>query len=76
MLQMYYLYWPLLINSSEDLEVRVAALTVLMLSRPTLSHFYNLMLFMLQEHNPHLRHFWYTTLHSLVKTHYPCYRHM
>jgi hypothetical protein len=76
MLQMYHLYWPLLTNSSEHLEVRVAALTVLILFRPTSTRLYNVMLSMMHEQDPHLKHFWYTTLHSLVHTRHPCYRHL
>jgi hypothetical protein len=75
-LQTYHLYWPLLTNTSEDMELRVAALMTLALSQPTLARFHSLMLFMRQEQNPHLRHFWYTTLHSLAHTHYPCYSHL
>ncbi|PNF30690.1 hypothetical protein B7P43_G06086 [Cryptotermes secundus] len=74
--QAHYLYWPLLTNSSEHLEVRVAALTVLILSKPISTHLYNVMLFMMHERDPHLKHFWYTTLHSLVHTRHPCYRHL
>ncbi|KDR09150.1 uncharacterized protein LOC110838941 isoform X2 [Zootermopsis nevadensis] len=74
--QVYHLYWPLLTNRSEYLEVRVAAFTMLVLSRPTLARFHNLMLILRQEQNPHLRHFWYTTLHSLAHTHCPCYSHL
>jgi len=75
-LQVYHLYWPLLTNCSEDLEVRVVALTMLVLGQPSGTHLYNLMLFMQQERNAHLRHFWRTTLHSLARSQHPCHIHM
>jgi hypothetical protein len=76
LLQVYHLYWPLLTNCSEDLEVRVVALTMLVLGQPSGTHLYNLMLFMEQECNAHLRHFWHTTLHSLAHSQHPCHIHM
>ncbi|KAK7871920.1 hypothetical protein R5R35_009724 [Gryllus longicercus] len=67
------LYWPILANRSEHLEMRVAALTMLILAKPTHSNFVNLLWFMQSEHNAHLLHFYYTTLESLIETQYPCY---
>ncbi|XP_069680724.1 vitellogenin isoform X2 [Periplaneta americana] len=74
--QMYRLYMPILVNRSEELEMRVAALTMLVVSQPTLTRFYNIMYVMANDPDPHLQHFWYTTLQSLANTKYPCYEHM
>ncbi|XP_068082833.1 vitellogenin-4 isoform X2 [Anabrus simplex] len=73
-LKIYQTYWPILTNRSEHLEMRVAALTMLMLSGPTYGNFFNLLWFMESEPNPHLQNFFYTTLVSLIDTKYPCYK--
>jgi hypothetical protein len=49
---------------------------MLVLGQPSGTHLYNLMLFMQQECNSHLRHFWHTTLHSLAHSQHPCHIHM
>nr|CAD7437537.1 unnamed protein product [Timema bartmani] len=71
--QVYHLYWPLLANTSEHLEVRVAALSMLVISQPSPGLFLNLFWFMQREVNPHLYYHYYTTLQSLVDSKYPCY---
>nr|CAD7567213.1 unnamed protein product [Timema californicum] len=71
--QVYQLYWPLLANTSEHLEVRVAALSMLVISQPSPGLFLNLFWFMQREVNPHLYYHYYTTLQSLVDSKYPCY---
>nr|CAD7423433.1 unnamed protein product [Timema monikensis] len=71
--QVYHLYWPLLANTSEHLEVRVAALSMLVISQPSPGLFLNLFWFMQREVNSHLYYHYYTTLQSLVDSKYPCY---
>ncbi|XP_043259379.1 uncharacterized protein LOC122401364 [Colletes gigas] len=72
----YPVYWPILINRTEHLEMRVAALTLLIVSSPTPSRLISLYWYMQSEPNLHLYNYFYTTLKSLEHTTYPCYVHI
>ncbi|XP_076650819.1 vitellogenin-5 isoform X2 [Halictus rubicundus] len=72
----YRVYWPILINGTEHLEMRVAALTLLIVSTPTPSRLISLYWYMQNEPNPHLYNYFYTTLKSMERTTYPCFVHI
>lgn len=74
--RVYQLYWPILTNSSEHLEMRVAALTMLMISVDSPARYWSLYWYIHGQNNNHLYNFFYTTLHSLAQTKYPCYAHL
>ncbi|CAH0383714.1 unnamed protein product [Bemisia tabaci] len=69
-------YWPILLNKTDFLEIRVAALTVLLLSNPSASRLISLYWFMKEETNLHLYNYFYTTIHSLAGSYFPCYAHL
>ncbi|XP_076676903.1 vitellogenin-5 isoform X2 [Andrena cerasifolii] len=72
----YPVYWPILINRTEHLEMRVAALSLLIASSPTPSRLISLYWYMQSEPNQHLYNYFYTTLKSIERTTYPCYVHI
>ncbi|KAK2579022.1 hypothetical protein KPH14_002816 [Odynerus spinipes] len=72
----YPVYWPILVNKTEHLEMRIAALTLLIVSNPTPSRLISLYWYMQTEPNQHLYNYFYTTLKSMEQTTYPCYLHM
>ncbi|XP_043675802.1 vitellogenin-like isoform X2 [Vespula pensylvanica] len=72
----YPVYWPMLVNKTEHLEMRIAALTLLIVSNPTPSRLISLYWYMKTEPNLHLYNYFYTTLKSMEQTTYPCYLHM
>ncbi|XP_047354225.1 uncharacterized protein LOC124950864 isoform X1 [Vespa velutina] len=72
----YPVYWPILVNKTEHLEMRVAALTLLIVSNPTSSRLISLYWYMKTEPNLHLYNYFYTTLKSIEQTTYPCYLDM
>lgn len=74
--QIYPVYWPILVNRTEHLEIRIAALTLLLVSSPTSSRLISLYWYMQSEPSQHLYNYFYTTLKSLERTTYPCYLHM
>lgn len=74
--KVYEVYWPVFCNKSESLELRVAAFTLLIMSKPSQSRFFSLYWHMQAEPSEQLYNFYYTTLHSLAYTNYPCYRHL
>ncbi|CAL7948266.1 unnamed protein product [Xylocopa violacea] len=72
----YPVYWPILINRTEHLEMRVAALTLLILSSPTPSRVISLYWYMQNEPSQHLYNYFYTILKSMEHTTHPCYVHI
>ncbi|XP_054270572.1 uncharacterized protein LOC128991582 [Macrosteles quadrilineatus] len=71
--KIFELFWPVLCNRSQTLEVRVAALTMLVLSKPAPDRFISLFWYMQTEPSLQLYNFFYTTVKSLASTTYPCY---
>ncbi|KAJ9599526.1 hypothetical protein L9F63_009998, partial [Diploptera punctata] len=69
----FELFWPILTNRDELLEMRVGALSLLTRTKPSTSRFYQMLSYMVRETDPHLRHAWYTTLHSIANTKHPLY---
>ena len=76
MSQIYRVYSPILINRTEHLEMRVAALTLLIVSSPTPSRLISLYWYMQSESSQHLYNYFYTILKSIERTTHPCYIHM
>ncbi|KAL6253497.1 hypothetical protein P5V15_015343 [Pogonomyrmex californicus] len=70
----YPVYWPILLNRTEHLEMRVAALTLLIVSSPTSNRLTSLYWYMQDEPNQHLYNYFYTMLKSMERTTYPCYK--
>ncbi|XP_012522846.1 uncharacterized protein LOC105828849 [Monomorium pharaonis] len=70
----YPVYWPILLNRTEHLEMRVAALTLLVVSSPTPNRLISLYWYMQNEPNQHLYNYFYTMLKSMERTTYPCYK--
>ncbi|KAK0168827.1 hypothetical protein PV327_002594 [Microctonus hyperodae] len=72
----YPVYWPILVNRTEHLEMRIAALTLLIVSNPTPNRIISLFWYMQSESNLHLINYFYTTLKSMERTNFPCYKHL
>ncbi|XP_076394577.1 vitellogenin isoform X2 [Megachile rotundata] len=72
----YPVYWPILINRTEHLEMRVAALTLLIISSPTPNRLISLYWYMQSEPDQHLYNYFYTMLKSMEHTTHPCYVHI
>lgn len=70
------LFWPLLTNRSESLEIRVASLTLLILSNPSPARLISLYWYMQTEACQQLYNFYYTSIKSLSSTTFPCYIHI
>lgn len=66
-------FWPILTNRSEPLEIRTSALNMLMMSEPTVSRFLTLYWFMQAEPNQQIYNFYYTTINSMANSKYPCH---
>lgn len=56
--------------------MRVAALTLLIVSSPTPSRLISLYWYMQSEPSQHLYNYFYTILKSMERTTHPCYIHM
>uniref|UniRef100_A0A2S2QLT4 Vitellogenin-6 n=1 Tax=Sipha flava TaxID=143950 RepID=A0A2S2QLT4_9HEMI len=66
-------FWPILMNRSEPVEIRTSALNMLMMSQPTVSRFLTLYWFMQEEPSQQIYNFYYTTINSIANSKYPCY---
>ncbi|XP_015599682.1 uncharacterized protein LOC107269863 [Cephus cinctus] len=69
----YPVYWPILVNRTELLEMRIVAMTLLIVSSPSSSRLISLYWYMQGEPDQHLYNFFYTTLKSMEHTNFPCY---
>ncbi|BET01080.1 LPD_N [Nesidiocoris tenuis] len=74
--KIYDIYWPIFSDRSESLEMRAAAMTMLIMSKPNPSRFFTLYWHMQTEPSEQLYNYWYTTIHSLSNTNYPCYEQL
>ncbi|XP_057323031.1 uncharacterized protein LOC130666240 [Microplitis mediator] len=72
----YRAYWPILANRTEYLEMRIAALQLLIESNPTSNRIISLYWYMQGESDLHLVNYFYTTLKSMERTNFPCYKHI
>jgi len=71
--QVAEVFWPILTNHSEPMEIRTSALNMLMMSQPTVSRFLTLYWFMQAEPSQQIYNFYYTTINSMANSKYPCY---
>ncbi|XP_059485386.1 uncharacterized protein LOC132202465 isoform X2 [Neocloeon triangulifer] len=71
--KVHEIFWPILADRRNDLEIRVAALTLLLKSQPTTDRFMNLLWYMVSDPNYQLYQYFYTTIRSLTNTKFPCY---
>lgn len=67
------IFWPILLNKTESLELRALSTLVLLTSSPTTSRLSAIHSVMIKEESQQLYNFYYTTLQSLAKTMMPCY---
>uniref|UniRef100_A0A146LZW6 Vitellogenin-6 n=2 Tax=Lygus hesperus TaxID=30085 RepID=A0A146LZW6_LYGHE len=74
--KVYNIYWPIFSNKTESLEMRLAALTLLIMSKANPSRFFTLYWHMQAEPSEQLYNYWYTSIHSLANTNYPCYEQL
>ncbi|KAG8230495.1 hypothetical protein J437_LFUL013537, partial [Ladona fulva] len=73
--RVFEVYWPILENKSEHLELRVGAFTILLLSKPQSDRFYSLASLMDEEpEGSHLYYLFYSSMESLAGTTHPCYQ--
>ncbi|XP_059612356.1 vitellogenin-2 [Phlebotomus argentipes] len=72
----YELYWPILESRDAPLQLRVAALMQLLMSKPSPARLMSIHEYMLSDNCPHLRNFYRTTILGLKKTTHPCYENM
>ncbi|XP_014475055.1 PREDICTED: uncharacterized protein LOC106744646 [Dinoponera quadriceps] len=70
----YPVYWPILVNRTEHLEMRAAALTLLVVSSPTPNRLISLYWYMQSEPCQHLYNYFYTMLKSAERSTCPCYK--
>lgn len=71
--QVAEVFWPILTNYSEPMEIRTSALNMLMISKPTVSRFLTLYWFMQEEPSQQIYNFYYTAINSMANSKYPCY---
>lgn len=70
------IFWPLFVNNSESLDIRVSALYILIVTQPTASRLLTFFWNMQTESNYHVYNFFFTTIHSFANTKHPCFYEM
>lgn len=70
------IFWPLFVNGSESLDIRVSALYILIVTQPTASRLLTFFWNMQTESNYHVYNFFFTTIHSFANTKHPCFYEM
>lgn len=71
--QSYEIFWPIFEKPSNPIELRIAAMTVLLFSNPSPGRLLSLHAILLNEPSSHLLHFYRTTIISMSESTYPCY---
>lgn len=72
----YEIYWPMFQSRDTPLQLRIAALIMMLYSNPTPARLMSIHEHMLSETCPHILNYYVTTLQSLKKTTYPCYQQL
>ncbi|XP_055375125.1 uncharacterized protein LOC129607901 isoform X2 [Condylostylus longicornis] len=72
--KIYEIYWPIFESNKATLELRVAALTLLIVSKPTPARLISIHRIIKDETDPHLINYYRTTIKSISETTYPCYQ--
>lgn len=71
--QVYEVYWPIFESQKATLEMRVAALTLLLISNPTPARLISIHRILNAETDPHMINYYRTTIKSITETTFPCY---
>ncbi|ALC45883.1 CG31150, partial [Drosophila busckii] len=74
--RIYEIYWPIFESRNASLELRVAAVTLLLISNPTAARLISIHRIIQAETDPHLINYYRTTVMSISETTYPCYQHL
>ncbi|KAH8271317.1 hypothetical protein KR018_006399, partial [Drosophila ironensis] len=74
--RMYEIYWPIFESRNASLELRVAAVTLLLISNPTAARLISIHRIIQSETDPHMINYYRTTVTSISETTYPCYQHL
>lgn len=74
--RIYEIYWPIFESRNASLELRVAAVTLLLISNPTAARLISIHRIIQTESDPHLINYYRTTVTSISETTYPCYQHL
>lgn len=72
--QIYEVYWPIFESRNASLELRVAAVTLLLISNPTAARLISIHRIIQSETDPHMINYYRTTITSISETTYPCYQ--
>ncbi|XP_068157824.1 vitellogenin-5 [Drosophila tropicalis] len=74
--RIYEIYWPIFESRNASLELRVAAVTLLLISNPTAARLISIHRIIQSETDPHMINYYRTTVTSISETTYPCYQHL
>ncbi|EDV43546.1 uncharacterized protein Dana_GF16474 [Drosophila ananassae] len=74
--RIYEIYWPIFESRNASLELRVAAVTLLLISNPTPARLISIHRIIQSETDPHMINYYRTTVTSISETTYPCYQHL
>ncbi|KAL9889825.1 vitellogenin-like lipoprotein [Glossina fuscipes fuscipes] len=74
--RIYEIYWPIFESRNASLELRVAALTLLLISNPTAARLISIHRIIQSETDPHMINYYRTTITSISETTYPCYQNL
>lgn len=75
-LKIYEIYWPIFESRNASLELRVTAVTLLLISNPTAARLISIHRIIQSETDPHMINYYRTTVISISETTYPCYQHL
>ncbi|KAG1677514.1 Vitellogenin-6 [Nymphon striatum] len=64
---------PVLFNATEDHEIRIVAFSVMIQTKPSLYHYYDIVETMKYDKNIHVQNYIYTTLQYLSNSTHPCH---
>ncbi|XP_061389205.1 uncharacterized protein LOC133324377 [Musca vetustissima] len=74
--RIYEIYWPIFESRNASLELRVAAVTLLLISNPTAARLISIHRIIQSETDPHMINYYRTTITSISETTYPCYQNL
>ncbi|XP_036228844.2 vitellogenin-2 isoform X1 [Bactrocera oleae] len=74
--RIYEIYWPIFESRNASLELRVTAVTLLLISNPTAARLISIHRIIQSETDPHMINYYRTTITSISETTYPCYQHL
>ncbi|XP_046399555.1 vitellogenin-1-like [Ischnura elegans] len=72
--KVYNLYWPIFINHEEPVEMRAAAMKLLLMTDESFDRFLSIFWYMQSEPSSQLYYYFYTGLESIHTTQHPCYK--